>query len=106
MFLSASEIQDLVISGELLIDPFLPENFKPASYILRLGNRWRKWFVSSEPIDMEKSVDTEKCFSPIITSNEYVLSNTEFCLAATIEKLSLPPNLVGIVVPLSHILRC
>ena len=105
MFLSASEIQDLVRSGELLIDPFLPKHFKPASYILRLGNRWRKWFVSSEPIDMEKSVDTERLLSPIITSDDYVLSNTEFCLAATIEKISLPPNLVGIVAPLSHISR-
>ena len=41
MFLSASEIQYLTTSGELLIDPFSPENFKQASYILRLGNRWR-----------------------------------------------------------------
>jgi dCTP deaminase len=105
MFLSASEIQDLVASGELLIDPFLPENFKPASYILRLGNRWRKWAVSSEPVDIGKPVDTERLLSPIITSDEYVLSNAEFCLAATIEQLSLPPNLVGIVAPLSHISR-
>lgn len=105
MFLSASEIQDLVASGELLIEPFSPENLKPASYVLRLSNRWRKWSPSSEPIDLAASVDTDRLLSPIITSEEYVLSNTEFCLAATIEQLSLPPHLVGIVAPLSHVTR-
>ena len=105
MFLSASEIQDLVASGELLIEPFSPENLKPASYVLRLSNRWRRWFPSHEPIDLTASVDAGKHLSPIFTSEEYVLSNTEFCLAATIERLSLPPNLVGIVTPLSHVAR-
>ena len=105
MFLSASEIQDLVDSGELLIEPFVDTRLKPASYVLRLSNRWRRWFPSDEPIDLTAPVDTDKLLSPIITSEEYVLSNMEFCLAATIEQLSLPPHLVGIVAPLSHVVR-
>lgn len=105
MFLSASEIQDLVASGELLIEPFSPENLKPASYVLTLSNRWRKWSASSEPIDLTMPVDAKKLLTPISTSEEYVLLNTEFCLAATIEQLSLPPHLIGIVAPLSHISR-
>ena len=105
MFLSANEIQDFVASGELIIDPFSLENFKPASYILMLGNRWRKWFASSDPIDVGKPLDEERLLSPIVTSDEYILSKSELCLAATVEKLSLPQNLIGIVAPLSHISR-
>ena len=107
MFLSASEIQDLVTSGELLIKPFAPENLKPASYVLRLANRWRKWSTSSEPIDLTFATEykTAEILSPIITSDECILTRSEFFLAATIEQLSLPANLVGVVVPLSHISR-
>jgi len=105
MFLSASEIQDLVASGELLIEPFVAAHLKPASYVLRLSSRWRRWFPSDEPIDLTAPADTDRLLSPIITSEEYVLSNMEFCLAATIEQLSLPPHLVGIVSPLSHVTR-
>ena len=105
MFLSASEIQASVASGELLIKPFVAAHLKPASYVLRLSNRWRRWFPSDEPIDLTAPVDTDSLLSPIITSEEYVLSNTELCLAATIEQLSLPPHLDGIVSPLSHVTR-
>ncbi len=105
MFLSASEIQELVTSGELLIAPFSPENLKPASYVLRLSNRWRKWFPSSEPIDLTVPIDNDKLLSSIVTSEYHILSNGEFCLGATIERLSMPPHLVGIVMPLSHVTR-
>jgi dCTP deaminase len=105
MFLSASEIQDLVTTGEVLIEPFSPANLKPASYILTLANRWRKWSAQREPIDLTMPVDAKKLLTSISTSEEYVLTNTDFCLAATIEKLSLPSYLVGIVAPLSHISR-
>ena len=105
MFLSASEIKMCVDSGEIVIEPFVTEHLKAASYVLQFSNRWRKWLPSNKTIDLAASVDADKLISPITTSDEYVLSNSEFCLAATIEKLSLPSNLVGIVTPLSHIAR-
>ncbi len=105
MFLSASEIRAAVASDELTIDPFDVANLKPASYVLRLSDRWRMWSPSDEPVDLAAPVDTAGLLSPIVTSEEYVLSNTEFCLAATIERFSLPPHLMGIVAPLSHVTR-
>ena len=105
MFLSASEIRAAVASDELTIDPFDVAHLKPASYVLRLSDRWRRWSPSDEPVDLTAPVDTAGLLSPIVTTEEYVLSNTEFCLAATIERLSLPPHLLGIVGPLSHVAR-
>lgn len=105
MYLSASEIRAGVASGELSIEPFDVAHLKPASYVLRLSDRWRRWSPSDEPVDLAAPVDTAGLLSPIVTSEEYVLSNTEFCLAATIERLSLPPHLMGIVAPLSHVAR-
>ncbi len=103
MFLSASEIRAGVASDELTIDPFDVAHLKPASYVLRLSDQWRRWSPSDQPVDLAAPVDTAGLLSPIVTSQEYVLSNTEFCLAATIERLALPPHLMGIVAPLAEV---
>lgn len=105
MLLSADEIQAAVAAGELSIEPFASSRLKPASYVLRLSNRWRGWNSSNEPVDLAAPVDADRLLSPIVTADEYVLSNAEFCLAATAEALSLPPHLAGIVAPLSHLAR-
>jgi dCTP deaminase len=105
MLLSADEIQTAIDSGELSIEPFAPSQLKPASYVLHLSNRWRNWTPSDEPLDLAASVDGRKCLSQVVTSEEYMLSQAGFCLASTAETLSLPPHLVGLVAPLSHVSR-
>ncbi len=105
MFLSATEIQGLIASDELLIEPFAATHLKPASYILRLSNQWRTWLPTDEPLDLAARVDAERLLSPISTSEVFVLSSGGFCLAATAERLSIPSYLVGIVAPLSHLAR-
>lgn len=105
MFLSASEIKACVDSGEIIIEPFVETHLKPSSYVLQLSNKWRTWLPSDEPVDLLSSLDAKNHISAITTSDEYILSNTDFCLATTIEKLSLPSHLAGIVTPLSHIAR-
>jgi dCTP deaminase len=105
MLLSASEIERAISSGELLIEPFDANQLKPASYVMRLSNRWRRWRAVNEPVDLARSVDTNVFMSPIILSEECILASREFCLGATIERLSLPAHLAAFVAPLSHFAR-
>ncbi|MBD3352316.1 MAG: hypothetical protein GF364_12590 [Candidatus Lokiarchaeota archaeon] len=105
MFLSANEIQNSVDSGELVIEPFNYKHLKPISYVLQLSNHWLNWSISKEPIALTDSCNTNNLLSSIFSSEEYVLSNNDFCLGSTIEKVSLPDDIAAVIAPLSHIAR-
>ena len=105
MFLTATEIEGYVQSGELLIEPFSSNQLKPVSCVLHLSNRWRKWTASSEPIDLYDTQASDCSFTPIFTSEEQILSKGEFLLGATVERIKLPSDIVAIITPLSHIAR-
>jgi dCTP deaminase len=105
MFLSATDIESSIRSGEIRLEPFQPELLKPASYVLRLGSRFARWHSSArrlspwtEAIDPAQLVYEE-------APNGIELAPGDFLLAATMERVSVPRNLVGVMSPLSHIAR-
>ena len=104
MFLSPDEIRAEIEAGNLLIDPFCPELLKPSSYVLRLGDAWRRWEAGTEIISLW-SPPNALSTPPLFTMSRIVLRQGEFVLGATLEKIALGPGLVGILSTLSHVAR-
>ena len=101
-FLSGAEIEDLVQSGHVHIDPFDSRLLKPASYVLRLGDGWRGQSGPGPVVELESASDV---VGPLQTAPEMVLDPGGFCLGCTAESLAIPRDHVGLVVPLSHVAR-
>lgn len=105
MFLSASEIKGEVESGRMEIDPFLPALLKPASYVLRLGSKVFKWSPAAMPVRVwSENAGKDHLVSEPLTKG-YVLPPGGFFLSATLESVSIPRGIVGILATLSHLAR-
>lgn len=105
MFLTANDIRDAVGSGQVVIEPFEASLLKPASYVLRFSNKWRRWIKSDEPILVWSGEASKNHLSPVETADEVLISPGEFVLASTTEAISLPRDLVGWISTLSHLAR-
>ena len=105
MFLSAAEISAEVKCGRLVIEPFVPELLKPASYVLRVSDRWRQWRATDGPINIWSGDSPERHLGPIIQSSEFDIPPLGFTLASTIELVGLPDDLIGVLSTLSHLAR-
>lgn len=102
MFLSAEEIDAEVRAGSLGIVPFDGALLKPNSCVLRLGSRFRRWVPSTEPIDPWTPDAAAGHLGSVEQLEELVLESGAFLLAETLERISLPPHLVGQISTLSH----
>jgi dCTP deaminase len=105
MFLSADEIGSEVDSGHIRIEPFLPALLKPASYVLRLGDEFCKWRQGTEPIIPWSENAAARHLVPEGIKKCYTISMGEFVLGATLERISIPRDLIGLVSTLSHVAR-
>jgi dCTP deaminase len=104
MFLSAKEIEGCVQANRLGIDPFAPELLKPASYVLRLGQRFARWKPSTTPLRPWAEVVDDSALAYVET-REIELKPGELILANTYERLALSPSVAGILSTLSHLAR-
>lgn len=105
MYLSSQSIHKLVSNGVLVVEPFCVDCLKPASYVLHLGHGFRRWKPQSSPIDMWGSTITDEHLEPSFESDSITIQSGEFLLGQTMEKISLPNNVAGVISPLSHIAR-
>lgn len=104
-FLSANEIRDEIEAGRLRIEPFEPNLIKPASIVLRFGDRWRGWRDSEFPINVWSLNAGKDNLEDIETRDSYQLRSSRLIVNTTLEKISLPTNLLGIISTLSHLAR-
>ena len=88
MVLSGETIREYIKKGRLKIDPFQENLVGSVSVDLRLGNQ------ALDP-DRGKQIDLQ----------DYHLSLDEFLLVNTIEKLTLPDNLIARIIPRSSLAR-
>lgn len=105
MILNATEISAEVDSDKIIIDPFDPTQLKAASYVLHLANRWRTWNASAEPVEVWQEQLDSNHLTPIVESPQNLIHHGGFCLAATLERISLPDEMIGFVATLSHLAR-
>ena len=88
MVLSGETIKEYIDKGKLEIEPFQETMLGAVSVDLRLGD---------QALDPDKGKQ--------ISLQDYHLSLDEFLLANTIEKITLPSNLVARIIPRSSLAR-
>lgn len=105
MLLSQREIEAEVTSGHLSIEPFDPTHIRPASYVLCLGRRFRRWRACDVPIRIWSESAADGYLAEPVECDEIVVDPGEFILATTGESIGLPTDRWATVSPLSHIAR-
>lgn len=103
--LSESSIMAAVTAGEVHIDPFDKGQLRSASYVLRLGMRFRKWRKGDKPIVLWSPKAADQALDEPFDSDQLELHPNEFVLAATIERIGLNEAFAGNISPLSHVAR-
>jgi dCTP deaminase len=88
------EIRAAINDGKLIIEPFADGLVQPNSYDVRLDNRF-SWHEASEAII--DPYDSASILQGLvsITDDNFVLRPGQFVLGATIERFSLPSDIVG-----------
>jgi dCTP deaminase len=95
VILSDYDIKILCQAGTLGIEPIADSDkqFQPASVDLRLGTDFIR--VRKSHVGVIDVLKPEQEFDRIIADKTFVIEPGEFILASTIEKVTLPTNLVG-----------
>ncbi|MBX4198237.1 hypothetical protein KW782_02780 [Candidatus Parcubacteria bacterium] len=87
--LSPARTQELITSGEIVIEPFNEKMFKPGSYSFTLGNKYKKL----KPVSVIDSRVKEQEFEEAeIGPDGYELKPGEFIICHTAETLRLGQN--------------
>src|SRR5215470_14871030 len=88
------EIREAIADGKLVIEPFEDALVQPNSYDVRLANvfSWRE--PGDKVID---PYDSETVCDGLVTieDDHFIVKPGQFVLGATIEKFSLPADIVG-----------
>lgn len=105
MILSNRAIGEALDQGRLTITPFDPTFLRPASYLLRLGARWRRVCHGGRTIDTSLPLEEQISLSPVETSETLTVKPGEFILAETHEAIGLPDGLAGLLSTMSHLAR-
>lgn len=96
MVLSDRSLKDELKAGRILIEPFDPVDIQPASIDVHLGDGFRVFQNSRYPF-IDPNISQPELTELITASvaEPFVLHPGEFVLATTLEKVSLPDNILG-----------
>jgi dCTP deaminase len=96
MVLSDRTIREQLLAGRIRIDPMDAEDIQPSSVDLHLGARFRVFRNSRYPY-IDPTMDQVGLMDLVEASVEepFVLHPGEFVLAATVERLTLPDDIVA-----------
>ncbi|MEV6908496.1 dCTP deaminase [Amycolatopsis sp. NPDC051071] len=103
--LTDREIDVAVHAGEVVIRPFNFARSRPASYLLRLGNRFMRASREGGPINPFLEADVNGAFGDAFEAQALRLEPGDFVLGATAEEIGLPPWFVGRITGMSHLGR-
>jgi dCTP deaminase len=95
MTLSDVDLKKLLRTGKMKIKPLKNDQIGPASIDLTLSNEW--WFFKQKHIggqvDLDKVDFTQA--TERVKADSVILHSGEMCLGITVEKITLPPNIIG-----------
>lgn len=95
MFLGSGEVKRLIDEGHLIIRPFDERRLQPNSYDMTLGN---SFYVPSGTGTLDvKDKEIGKYFYKVEVEDKFFVKPYSFCLATTIEWVSLPLDVVAFV---------
>ena len=88
------EIRAEIAQGKLILDPFDPVLIQPNSYDVRLDNRFSWHEPSTDVID---PYDSQSVLTSLVhvEQDSIIVQPSQFILGATLEKISLPKDIVG-----------
>lgn len=105
MVLSHIDLKNAIKTKTIVIDPCYDEHFRGASYILHLGRTHIYAKSVDSQIDIRDDVTIKEAFSEKEESDYLILKPNQLALSNTLEKISIPFDLIGFISPLSHICR-
>ncbi|MBF0391199.1 MAG: dCTP deaminase [Alphaproteobacteria bacterium] len=105
MILSNRAIGDAVETRRITITPFEPRLMRPASYLLRLGSRWRSIRFDGRTIDTALPLEGQVAPSPAQEGDALTVRPGEFILAESHESIGLSNDLAGMLSTISHLAR-
>lgn len=105
MYLAADEIRTLVRTKQVVIEPLDEQLFRPASYVLRIGTRFRFWKPDPKPIDLWSPDAYVKHAGDVEEVQAVTLYPGQLVIASTAERIALSWNHGGELSTLSHLAR-
>lgn len=96
MVLSDRSLKDELAAGRIRIEPFDPVDLQPASIDVHLGDSFRVFQNSRYPF-IDPKIDQPELTELITASaaEPFVLHPGEFVLGTTLERVTLPDNILG-----------
>jgi dCTP deaminase len=96
MVLSDGTIKAEIEAGRIAIDPYEPDNIQPASIDVRCDKKFRVFHNGRHPyIDVRKPMDDLTELVEIEGDEPFILHPGEFVLGQTLERVSIPDDLVA-----------
>jgi dCTP deaminase len=96
LILSDRDIRKQIESGRLVIEPFDPDLVQPSSVDLRVDDEFRVFANTRYPyIDVRNPMEDLTEVVKVKTDEPFILHPGEFVLGSTLERVSLPDDLVG-----------
>lgn len=96
MVLSDRSIREALAAGRITIDPFDDELVQPSSVDVRCDHRFRVFHPGRYPyIDVKQAMPDLTELVEIDDGRAFILHPGEFVLGATLERISLPDDLVA-----------
>ena len=94
--LSDRTIREEIESGRIVIDPFEPSNVQPSSVDVRVDRQFRVFHNARYPyIDVRQPMDDLTELVEISDEEPFILHPGEFVLGQTLERVTLPDDLVA-----------
>lgn len=103
--LSEAGITAALSKGEVEVVPFSELQLRGASYVLRLGSRFRRWSHDGNPVEMWSSSEKDHSLDAPFDTQKLTLQPGEFILGTTLERVGVSPALAASISPLSHVAR-
>ena len=94
--LSDRTIREEIESGRIVIDPFEPSNVQPSSVDVRVDRQFRVFHNARYPyIDVRQPMDDLTELVEVTGDEPFILHPGEFVLGQTLERVTLPDDLVA-----------
>jgi dCTP deaminase len=94
--LSDRTIRQEIDSGRIVIDPFEPSNVQPSSVDVRVDRQFRVFHNARYPyIDVRQPMDDLTELVEVSGEEPFILHPGEFVLGQTLERVTLPDDLVA-----------
>ena len=96
MVLSDRTIREEIESGRIVIDPFEASNVQPSSVDVRVDRKFRVFHNARYPyIDVRQPMDDLTELVEVSDEEPFILHPGEFVLGQTLERVTLPDDLVA-----------